>query len=138
MIDAAQAVLFVAPEIEAHSPVRTGVVEQAEAAAGVAESDKVEKLRNFLEGAFPGRWETLRPINRQEIKATTVLSMAIDEGSAKVRTGQPVDDDDDYALPIWAGVVPTEINLMDPIADPRNLDGVAVPDNVANFAFDKK
>lgn len=104
----------------------------------VAESDKVEKLRNFLEGAFPGRWETLRPINKQEIKATTVLSMAIDEGSAKVRTGQPVDDDDDYALPIWAGVLPTEINLMDPIADPRNLDGVAVPDNVANFAFDKK
>jgi nitroimidazol reductase NimA-like FMN-containing flavoprotein (pyridoxamine 5'-phosphate oxidase superfamily) len=102
-------------------------------AEGVAETDKVEKLRNFLDGVFPGRWETLRPINKQEIKATTVLSMAIDEGSAKVRSGHPIDDDEDYALPIWAGIVPTETTLLEPIADPRNLDGVALPDHVANF-----
>ncbi len=120
-----------------HSVNYRSVVLFGEAEA-VAETDKVEKLRNFLDGVFPGRWKTLRPINKQEIKATTVLSMAIDEGSAKVRSGQPIDDDEDYALPIWAGIVPTETQFLDPIADPRNLEGVALPDHVANFTMRRK
>ena len=103
----------------------------------VTGDDKVEKLRNFLDGLFPGRWDTLRPINGQEIKATTVLSMPIDEGSAKVRTGQPIDDDEDYALPIWAGVIPAETRFLDPVADPRNLDGVELPDHVSRLVSDK-
>ena len=64
--------------------------------------------------------------------------MAIDEGSAKVRSGQPIDDDEDYALPIWAGIVPVETQFLDPIADPRNLEGVALPDHVANFTMRRK
>ena len=107
-------------------------------AAIVADDIKVDKLRNFLDGVYPGRWESLRPINDQEIKATTVLSMAIDEGSAKVRAGQPVDDNEDYALPIWAGVVPIETRALDPIPDPLNLPGAGLPDHVANFAWGKK
>ena len=60
----------------------------------------------MVDGLFPGRWEMLRPATTQEIKATTILSMEIDEGSAKIRTGPPGDDEADYALPIWAGVIP--------------------------------
>ena len=88
---------------------------------------KVEKLRAMVERIAPGRWETLRPINDQEVKATTVLSIPIDEASAKIRDGGPVDDDEDYALPIWAGVVPLR-TVLDPAEDdPRNLDGVGQP-----------
>lgn len=120
-----------------HSVNYRSVVLFGEAEA-VPESEKVDRLRNFLDGLFPGRWDKLRPINEQEIKATTVLSMPIDEGSAKVRSGPPIDDEEDYALPIWAGIVPTDIRLLEPVADPRNLEGVELPDHVANFALGRK
>ena len=90
-------------------------------------------LNNFIEGLFPGRVETLRPNNDQEIKATTVLSLPISEASAKVRTGNPVDDDEDYELPIWAGVIPLHMSVGKPQDDGRVLDGVEVPDHVMNF-----
>jgi nitroimidazol reductase NimA-like FMN-containing flavoprotein (pyridoxamine 5'-phosphate oxidase superfamily) len=89
--------------------------------------EKAARLRYFLDGLYPGRWEQLRPMTAQELKATTVLSMPIDEASAKVRTGPPVDDEDDYALPIWAGVVPVRLALLEAEADPRNRPDVAQP-----------
>lgn len=85
--------------------------------------DKREKLRAFVERIYPGRWDALRPVTRQELKATTVLGMAIDEGSAKVRTGGPVDDDADYALPIWAGTIPVRTVLGKPVDDGRLAPG---------------
>ena len=72
-----------------------------------ADEDKPAHLKAMIETYFPGRWDTLRPINAAELKGTTVLSLALDEASAKIRTGGPVDDDEDYAMPIWAGVLPT-------------------------------
>jgi nitroimidazol reductase NimA-like FMN-containing flavoprotein (pyridoxamine 5'-phosphate oxidase superfamily) len=90
----------------------------------------VEKMRNFVEGLYPGRWDTLRPIRDQEVKATTVLSLPIEEASAKVRTGGPIDDEEDYALPIWGGVLPVRRVLGPPEADPRNPEGTPEPERL--------
>jgi uncharacterized protein len=80
-----------------------------------------------VERLFPGRWPELRPPTRQEIKATTVLRMPLDEVSAKVRTGPPKDDEADYALPIWAGVLPIVSRIGAPQADARLDPGVPLP-----------
>lgn len=98
--------------------------------------EKNTLLNNFIEGLFPGRVATLRPNNDQEIKATTVLSLPISEASAKVRDGDPVDDDEDYELPIWAGVIPLKTVVGEPYDDGRILDGVNVPDHVLKFGKD--
>lgn len=91
---------------------------------------KLDHLERLIEGLYPGRWKTLRPVNAQELKATAVFSLPIDEASAKVRTGGPKDDEADYALPIWAGVVPVRLQLLPPEDDPRNLPDVSVPADV--------
>ena len=116
-----------------HSVNYRSVMLFGEAEIVTGREEKILRLRNFMEGLFPGRWDMLRPINDKEIKATTVLSMAIDEASAKVRPGMPIDDEDDYDLPIWAGVIPLKIQTLAPLADPRNLDGLSPPDHVTQF-----
>ncbi len=99
----------------------------------IEDDEKNELLHNFVENLIPGRWENLRQMTDQEAKATTVFSMPIDEGSAKVRSGPPVDDDEDYSLPIWAGVLPLSQVLHDPVPDPKNLDGLEVPAHIRDF-----
>ena len=69
-------------------------------------------------------------MNAQELKATTVLSLALSEASAKIRTGGPKDDEEDYVLPIWAGVVPFRTETLPPIPDERNLPGLEPPAHV--------
>ena len=91
---------------------------------------KKQKLGDLIDHLYPGRNETLRPMTDQEIKATAVLSMPIDEASAKIRTGGPVDDEADFALSIWAGVLPVSMAVGTAIPDPRNLDGVERPAHV--------
>jgi nitroimidazol reductase NimA-like FMN-containing flavoprotein (pyridoxamine 5'-phosphate oxidase superfamily) len=71
--------------------------------------EKTMRLRNFVNGVYPGPWDMLRPVTTKELKATRVMAMKLDEASAKVRKGQPIDDEEDYALPIWAGLIPVEI-----------------------------
>jgi len=96
-------------------------------------TDKAEKearLKIFVDTLFPGRWDILRPMNAQEFKATTVMSLPLSEASAKVRTGPPHDDEEDYALPIWAGVLPMHIQIGTPIPDTRNLAGLTPPAHV--------
>ena len=61
------------------------------------------------------------------------MSLAIDEASAKIRSGPPVDDEEDYAHAIWAGVIPVRMEVGAPVPDPRNIDGVAPPDHILNF-----
>jgi nitroimidazol reductase NimA-like FMN-containing flavoprotein (pyridoxamine 5'-phosphate oxidase superfamily) len=102
-------------------------------ATKIEDSEKNALLDSFVENLIPGRLETLRQMTDQEAKATTVFSMPIDEGSAKVRTGPPVDDDEDYALPIWAGVLPISQVLHDPVPDPKNLSGLEVPQHIRDF-----
>lgn len=99
-------------------------------------AQKAAALEQFVDHLFPGRSATLRPMTDQEIKATTVLSMGIEEASAKIRTGGPVDDEEDYALPIWAGVIPLSTAVGTPQPDPRNLDGVAIPPDITAFRLD--
>lgn len=93
-------------------------------------TEKARHLEQFVEAICPGRWATLRPISDQEVKATTILSMPITEGAAKIRTGPPVDDEEDYQLPIWAGVVPLTRSFGVPMPDPRNLPGVEPPEGL--------
>jgi nitroimidazol reductase NimA-like FMN-containing flavoprotein (pyridoxamine 5'-phosphate oxidase superfamily) len=102
-------------------------------ATKIEDDDKNALLDSFVETLIPGRLETLRQMTDQEAKATTVFSMAINEGSAKVRTGPPVDDDEDYALPIWAGVLPISQILHDPIPDPKNQAGLEIPQHIRDF-----
>jgi uncharacterized protein len=89
--------------------------------------EKMQAMIDFVERLYPGRWNELRPVNAQEIKATTILGMDLSEAVAKVRVGPPVDDEEDYALPIWAGVVPVATALGATIDDARNLAGVKRP-----------
>ncbi len=96
-------------------------------------AEKHERLRSMVETLFPGRWERLRPMTEQEFKATTVLTLPIDEVSAKVRQGPPGDDAADLDVDVWAGVIPLRMQTLDPTADPRGRQGVAVPDHVAKF-----
>ena len=111
-------------------------------ALGVAEpitddTHKLAALEAFVERLFPGRWAMLRPVNKQELKATTVLSMPLEEVSAKVRVGPPKDDDEDYALPIWAGVLPMSVTTGAPEPDPKLMAGVAMPEHIWNFVLDR-
>lgn len=82
-------------------------------------AEKLEALRTLSEHILPGRWADSRGPNERELKATSVLRVPIEEFSAKVRTGPPIDDEEDYAFPTWAGVVPLEIKAGTPINDPR-------------------
>ncbi|MDU9004346.1 pyridoxamine 5'-phosphate oxidase family protein [Sedimentitalea todarodis] len=99
-------------------------------------AEKLVKLRNFVNGLFPGRYDTLRPDHEQDLKATMVLGMDIAEGSAKIRTGEPGDEEEDYALPIWAGIIPVKTQIGTPIPDARLLEGVELPDHVRDFRLD--
>lgn len=91
-------------------------------------AQKAAELEYFVEKFFPGRWATLRPMKAKEIKATTLLSLPIAEASAKARSGPPADDDEDYELPIWAGVLPVSLAVGEPQPDPRNLADLEAPD----------
>lgn len=92
--------------------------------------EKEAALEKFIEQLVPGRQAHLRPSTNKEIAATAVLRVSLDHASTKVREGGPVDDDEDYELPIWAGVVPIRTVLDTAVPDTRVQDGVSVPANV--------
>ena len=102
----------------------------------VDDSNKMEALKIISDHLLPGRWEEVRGPNSKESKATSVLQIAIEEASAKVRTGDPVDDEEDYELEIWAGVVPYTQKTLTPIPDKRLKDGIGLPESVKNY-FEK-
>jgi nitroimidazol reductase NimA-like FMN-containing flavoprotein (pyridoxamine 5'-phosphate oxidase superfamily) len=81
--------------------------------------EKIQALHALSEHILPGRWADARQPNERELKATSVLHVPIDEFSAKVRTGPPIDDEEDYKFPTWAGVIPLELTTGTPINDPR-------------------
>jgi nitroimidazol reductase NimA-like FMN-containing flavoprotein (pyridoxamine 5'-phosphate oxidase superfamily) len=82
-------------------------------------AEKMHALELFTNHVVPGRWDEVRTPTEQEMKATSVLSLDLKEASAKVRTGGPKDDAEDYELPIWAGVLPLTVNAGEPIDDPK-------------------
>lgn len=99
------------------------------------DDEKYRVLGTFMDKLAAGRWDDCRRPNAQELKATMVLSMAVDEASAKVSSGPPDDNDADYALPHWAGVVPIATVIGEPVPDPRLADGTPVPDYIRNFSL---
>lgn len=96
-------------------------------------AEKEAALEAFTERMVPGRWEHIRWPSPKELKATKVLALPIDEASAKVRTGPPLDDDEDYAMDAWAGVVPLRTVAAPPEDDPLLRDGIPVPEHVARL-----
>jgi len=98
--------------------------------------DPVEKnaaLLAFSEQVIRGRWDDVREPTENELKQTTVLCLPLTEASAKVRTGPPIDDEEDYAMPVWAGVLPLQIVPGEPIKDPRLPEGIEVPRYVKEY-----
>ena len=96
--------------------------------------EKETALRALVEHIVPGRSDAVRGADRRELAATAVLALPLDEVSAKVRTGPPKDDDPDYDLPIWAGVLPVSLTPGDPVADPVLDPSVPTPEHVATWA----
>jgi nitroimidazol reductase NimA-like FMN-containing flavoprotein (pyridoxamine 5'-phosphate oxidase superfamily) len=96
-------------------------------------AQKTRALRIIAEHVIPGRWNDVRIPNEKELKATAVLEFSIEEASAKIRQGPPLDDEEDYKLPVWAGILPLGMEAATPIPDPRLPDGVEVPDHVLEY-----
>jgi nitroimidazol reductase NimA-like FMN-containing flavoprotein (pyridoxamine 5'-phosphate oxidase superfamily) len=103
----------------------------AELVAG--DDKKMEALRALTEHIVPGRWPDVRWPNAKELKATTVLTLPIEEASAKVRTGGPIDDEEDYEMDTWAGVLPLELKTGAPVNDSRLKEGLTVPGHVTRY-----
>lgn len=102
-------------------------------ASEVVGDDKLEAMKLISEHIIPGRWDSVRYPSSSELKATLVLSVAITEASAKIRTGPPVDFEDDYALPCWAGVIPLRHVAFPPVPDARLADGILPPPAVREY-----
>jgi nitroimidazol reductase NimA-like FMN-containing flavoprotein (pyridoxamine 5'-phosphate oxidase superfamily) len=97
-------------------------------------AEKIQALRLLSEHIIPGRWADSRQPNERELKATSVLRLRIEEFSAKVRQGPPIDDEEDYSFPTWAGVVPLEMKAGTPIDDQRLFDGQNSPEYARNYS----
>ena len=95
--------------------------------------ERLHAIELFTEKLVPGRWAHVRPPTRQELKGTKVLSLPLDEASAKLRRGAPIDDEEDYDLPVWAGVLPLRTIVDAPEPDPRLREGTDVPAHVADW-----
>ena len=96
-------------------------------------TQKTRALNIISEHLLEGRWDDVRNPTDKELKATSVLEFPIEEASAKVRQGPPADDEEDYGLPVWAGVLPLHLKAKTPISDPRLEDGIEVPQYVLRF-----
>src|ERR1019366_7455145 len=119
--------LVLARSIFNHSMNYRSVLVLGKAALVDDPEEKLEALRLLSEHILPGRWADSRQPNERELKATSVLRVPIEEFSAKVRVGPPIDDEEDYAFPTWAGVVPLEMTAGAPIDDARLLPGKEAP-----------
>jgi len=98
------------------------------------EQEKLAALQAVTEHLIPGRWQEARLPNRKELNATSVVSINIDEASAKVRVGPPVDEDEDYALPVWAGILPLQEMPLTPIRDELQSENIPLPKYVAQYS----
>jgi uncharacterized protein len=116
-----------------HSMNYRSVVALGKATLADAPQDKLEALRAFTEKILPHRWDDARQPNEKELKATSILRLPLTEISAKVRVGPPEDDAPDYALPVWAGVIPLQTVAGAPIRDERCDPGIPLPVYAADY-----
>jgi len=110
-----------------HSMNYRSVVVFGRAVAVEDEERKMEALLALSEHIVPGRWDDVREPDKREMDQTLVLSLPLEEVSAKIRTGPPLDDEEDYGLQVWAGVVPLRLEAGEPVDDPRLKPGTEVP-----------
>lgn len=95
---------------------------------------KMRGLKVLTDHLIPGRWNEARLPSDKEMNATTLISMTIEEGTAKIREGHPSDEEEDYDLPVWAGVIPIQQHIMAPVDDEQLTEGISVPDYVLNYS----
>lgn len=100
--------------------------------------EKTTALRAFTEHVLQGRWAEVRPPNARELNSTLVLALPLAEASAKVRTGPPIDEEEDYELPVWAGVLPLRTVAGEAIADTRLAEEVSLSESVEKFDASKR
>ncbi len=98
------------------------------------EDERARALRLFVERLVPGRGAQLRATTQAEVRKTAVMRISLEQASAKVRNGPPGDDEDDYALPIWAGVLPVSTHIGEPLPDPRLAPDIETPKSVRDLA----
>jgi hypothetical protein len=89
--------------------------------------EKLNALKAVSDHLIPERWDDVRPPNQKELDATTVIAISLEEASAKIRTGPPSDDEDDYKLSVWAGVLPITLIKEELIPDPVLPDKIDIP-----------
>ncbi|ESA36272.1 flavin-nucleotide-binding protein [Leptolyngbya sp. Heron Island J] len=102
------------------------------------QKQRQQALYALTEHIMPGRWAETRDPNEQELQATTVLALPINEASAKIRTGPPTDDAADYELPYWAGVIPLRLQPGEPIVDPKLSDGIEIPVHLEQYLTQRR
>jgi uncharacterized protein len=125
--------LVLARSVFNHSMNYRSVVALGKAELVSKPDEKIAALHAFTEKILPGRWNDARQPNEKELKATSILRLPLTEVSAKVRTGPPEDDAEDYALRVWAGVVPLQLAPGAPIRDERCDPSIPVPTYAANY-----
>src|SRR5208282_1743176 len=126
--------LVLARSIFNHSMNYRSVVVLGKATLVDDPAEKLAALRVLSEHILPGRWDDSRQPNQSELKQTSVLRVPIEEFSAKVRQGPAIDDEEDYAFPTWAGVIPLETVAAAPIDDERLLPGKEAPDYAKHYS----
>jgi len=122
------------PTATGHSVNYRSVVVMGKAEPVEGETAKREAMRDFVEHVIRGRWATVRPPSEQELKGTMVLAVPLVEASAKVRTGFAVDDDKEYSVTGWTGVIPMKWTAQTPVPDPRGNPKNPIPANIANYS----
>lgn len=100
--------------------------------------EKMHALRTISEHLIAGRWNDARIPNEKELKATSVLEFSIEEASAKARQGPPLDEEEDYSLPVWAGILPLKLDAKAAVPDPRLADSVETPQYVLQFGKERE
>lgn len=102
-----------------------------------SDEEKLRALEAVSDHLQPGRWSDARRPNEKELAATGVVEVPIDTASAKIRSGPPLDDEEDYGLPIWAGVIPIAEASLAPVPDPRLMPGVPLPTYLAEVSTEE-
>jgi hypothetical protein len=95
--------------------------------------ERMAAFKSITDHIAPGRWDDARQPNNSELKQTSVVRMPIDEASAKISMGPPDDEDEDYALDYWAGVIPINQTYGEPESDPILQEGITIPDYLKNY-----
>jgi uncharacterized protein len=116
-----------------HSANYRSAILLGSARAVVDAEEKRAAFEAIVERIVPGRWSEVRPPSDNELKATAVVAMGIDEASAKIRSAPPADDPEDYELDVWAGVIPLSMTVGEPVRDPLLRQEIALPEHVRAY-----